>query len=388
MMLWIRRSLGWSGCEWLGVCSVLFVALALVHSDDLHQNWSRYHWEDQLFFDHNHTMIHSVRDCFVQPALWPGLYRPLTTNCYYYLGGWLFAQQIEIYHAINVGLYYGNALLVYWLVRALLARLYALLAALLFISRTAHVEVITNTVEFQILAATFFTLLALVTWAAALRQPTGRRFLVAYFLFFCALLSKEASATAVILLPLYAWFFASAWRWSYLVSPLLVGAGWLTLFATVQRLVNHDQATGFHFTITPALVLRNITAHLASFANWLAADPTNLVMPARVEAVANAAGGQALLLLLVVVTTALVVGKEHVPHLGWVFAWGGAFFLLAILPYSFFEDRLFMRYGYTSHIGLALVITAVMALALAGIKSFWLRLALLKRFAPQPQAPG
>lgn len=387
-MLWIRRALGSPGWEWLSVCSVLFVALALVHYDDLQQNWSRYHWEDQLFFDHNRAMIHSVRDCFIQPALWPGLYRPLTTNCYYYLGGWLFAQQIEIYHTINVALYYGNALLVYWLARALLARIYALLAAFLFVSRTAHVEVITNTVEFQILAATFFTLLALVVWAAALRQPTGWRFFVAYLLLFCALLSKEASVTAVILLPLYAWFFAPTWRWSYLVGPLLVGAGWLALFTTALHLVNHDQATGFHFTFTPALVLRNMTAHLWSFANWLAADPTNLVMPARVEAIANAAGGQALLLLLIVVTVALAVWKAHVPQVGSVFALGGAFFLLAILPYSFFEDRLFMRYGYTSHVGLALATTALMALAFAGIKAFWLRLALLKRFAPQPQAPG
>ncbi len=387
-MPWIRRGLGWPGSEWLCVGSVLFVALALVHYDDLQRHWSSYHWEDQLFFEHNRAMIHSVRDCFVQPALWPGLYRPLTTNCYYYLGGWLFAHQIELYHTINVGLYYANALLVYWLVRTLLARAYALLAALLFASRAAHVEVITNTVEFQILAATFFTLLALVIWAAALRQPTHWRFLVAYLLLFCALLSKEASATAVLLLPLYAWFFAPAWRWSYLVGPLLVGAGWLALFTTALRLVNHDQATGFYFTVTPTLVLRNMTAHLWSFANWLAADPTNPVMPVRVEAMANGAGGQALLLLLVVVTVAVVVFKAYVPQQVWAVALGGAFFLVAILPYSFFEDRLFMRYGYTSHVGLTLATTALVALALSGIKAFWTRIALSQRLASQAGTPG
>ena len=169
-MLWTRRSLAWPGCELLFVGSLLFVALLFAHSDDLRRDWSSLHWEDQRFFDHDRTTIHALRDCFVQPALWPGLYRPLTTNCYYYVGGWLFGHQIEVYHAINVLLYGLNALLLYGFVRHLVARPYALLAALLFVSRAAHVEVITNTVEFQVLLATFFALTALYLFAVALRQ--------------------------------------------------------------------------------------------------------------------------------------------------------------------------------------------------------------------------
>lgn len=182
MTLWTRRSLQWPGCELLFVGSVLFVALVLAHNGNLQRHWSTSHWEDQLFFDHNRATIHSLRDCFVQPALWPGLYRPLTTNCYYYVGGWLFAHRIEIYHTINLALYGLNGLLLYWFVRHPLARRYALLAAILFVSRAAHVEVITNTVEFQVLLATFFALAALLLFAVALRQKRPWLVSLAYLL--------------------------------------------------------------------------------------------------------------------------------------------------------------------------------------------------------------
>jgi hypothetical protein len=371
MMLWTRRGLAWPGCELLFVGSLLFVALLFAHSDDLRRHWSSLHWEDQLFFDHDRTTIHSLRDCFVQPALWPGLYRPLTTNCYYYVGGWLFGHQIEVYHAINVLLYGLNALLLYGFVRHLVARPYALVAALLFVSRAAHVEVITNTVEFQVLLATFFALTALYLFAVALRQKRPWLVGVVYFLALLALFSKEAAIAIVALLPLYGWLFARPWQWSYLVGPLLVGASWLVLFVTALHLVNQDQATGFHFTVSPNTVVRNMTAHLWSFSNYFVGDESDPVLPPLVQIVANSVAGQGLLLLLGIGTFLLLVGKNHILPLRHLVAFGGAFFLLTVLPYSFFDDRLFIRYGYFSHAGLSIATAAAVALAVAQVKSFW-----------------
>jgi 4-amino-4-deoxy-L-arabinose transferase-like glycosyltransferase len=388
MMLLIRRGLSRPSGELLFVCSVLFVVITVVHYDHIQQNWSRYHWEDPLFFEHNRQTIHTLGDCLTQPALWPGLYRPLTTNCYYYVGGWLFAHRIEIYHAINVLLYTLNALLFYWFVRPLVARPYTLLAAVLFASRAAHVEVVTNTVEFQVLAATFFSLLALLFFATALRQRRSWLLLLTYPLLGLALLSKEASIAVVFMLPLYAWLFVRPWQWSYLVGPLAVGAGWFILFATALHRVNHDQATGFHFTFTPALVIHNMTAYLWSFANSFAADAVDFVMPPWVQTMANTAVGQALLLAFIGVTLVLLLLKPWTPSVVHVFTLGGAFFLLAILPYSFFEDRLFMRYGYFSHTGLAVAAAALVLLALDRIKVLWTKIAVQKWFAPHPEASG
>jgi 4-amino-4-deoxy-L-arabinose transferase-like glycosyltransferase len=287
------------------------------------------------------------------------------------VGGWLFGHQIEVYHAINVLLYGLNALLLYGFVRHLVARPYALVAALLFVSRAAHVEVITNTVEFQVLLATFFALTALYLFAVALRQKRPWLVGVVYFLALLALFSKEAAIAIVALLPLYGWLFARPWQWSYLVGPLLVGASWLVLFVTALHLVNQDQATGFHFTVSPNTVVRNMTAHLWSFSNYFVGDESDPVLPPLVQIVANSVAGQGLLLLLGIGTFLLLVGKNHILPLRHLVAFGGAFFLLTVLPYSFFDDRLFIRYGYFSHAGLSIATAAAVALAVAQVKSFW-----------------
>lgn len=387
MMHWIRRGLAWPGGEIVFVCSVLFVVIAIVHYDRIQQNWSTVHWEDPLFFDHNRQAIHTLADCLTRPALWPGLYRPLTTNCYYYVGGRLFNHQIEIYHAINVGLYALNALLFYGFVRTLTARPYALLAALLFASRAAHGEVITNTAEFQVLAATAFTLLALLCFAV-LAPNRHERFFVAYPCLLLALLSKEASVAGVLMVPLYAWLFVHPWRWSYLLAPLAISAGWLAFVTKHLGTTEAVQSTGFHFTNAPSSVIRNMTAHLWSFTNQVATYETDVVMPPLLRAMAEGVAGQSLLFLLIGVTLVLLVLKAWVPRTVHLFTLGSGFFFLAILPYSFFADRLFMRYGYASHSGLALAAAALLALGVDGVKVLWTKLVARRWFVPHPESSG
>lgn len=387
MMYWIRRSLAWPGGELVFVCSVLFVVIAIVHYDRIQQNWSTVHWEDPLFFEHNRQTIHTLADCLTRPALWPGLYRPLTTNCYYYVGGRLFAHQIEIYHAINVGLYALNALLFYGFVRTLTARAYALLAVLLFASRAAHGEVIANTAEFQVLAATAFTLLALLCFAVLAPKRHGLLF-VAYPCLLLALLSKEASVAGVLMVPLYAWLFVRPWRWSYLLGPLAISAGWLAFVTKHLGTTAAVRSTGFHFTNAPPSIIRNMTAHLWSFTNQVASHETEVIMPPAVQTMAESMAGQSLLLLLVGVTLTLLVLKPRVSRTVHLFTLGSGFFCLAILPYSFFADRLFMRYGYASHSGLALATAALLVLGVDGVKVLWTKVVVRRWFVPHPESSG
>ncbi len=340
---------------------LLISLIIVVHGERIQQHWSTYHWEDQLFFDHDHRFIHRLDHCFTRPALWPGLYRPLTTNCYYLIGGWLFDHRIEIYHAINVTLYTLNALLFYWLARYLLAPGYALLAAALWVTRNAHAELITNSAEFQALAATSFALAALAIFAQAVGQQRQWAMALVYCFIVLALLSKEASVAIAVILPCHRWLFAHSLRWPHLVGPLAIAGGWLVTFLLFLRGVSDYQPTGFHYAIDPALVLHNMAAHFWSFFNLLVPRNGDVVMPQAVHALAASPGGQMVLLGLLGLTILLCVRQPRLSHELRVLLLGNLFFLLGVLPYSFFTDRLFMRYGYFSHLGLALASAAFIA---------------------------
>lgn len=359
--LLLRRTSRVSGWEFLLIGLLLSLIITVVHGERIQQNWSQYHWEDQLFFDHGHSFIHSLDHCFTRPALWPGLYRPLTTNCYYLLGGWLFDHQIEIYHAINIALYLLNGLLFYRLVCYLLAPLYALLAAGLWVSRHAHAELITNSAEFQVLAATSFALAALALFAHAVGRHQPLATMLVYGFMILALLSKEASVAVAAILPIHRWLFTHPFRWPYLIGPLVVAGGWLLAFLTVLRGISNHQATGFHYTVDPGMALYSMAIHFWSFFNLLTPRQGDVVLPAPVQAMAAAPSGQAIVLLIILVTALLLVARRHLTQEGRVLTLGHTFFLLGVLPYSFFTDRFFLRYGYFCHLGLALATAALAA---------------------------
>lgn len=364
----LRRTSGASGGEFLLIGLLLSLLITVVHGERIQQNWSQYHWEDQLFFDHDRTFIHQLDHCFTRPALWPGLYRPLTTNCYYLLGGWLFDHRIEIYHAINVTLYLLNGLLFYRLACYLLAPIYALLAAGLWVSRHAHAELITNSAEFQALAATSFALAALALFAHAVGQQQRWAGILVYGFILLALLSKEASVAVAAILPIHRWLFTHTFRWPYLVGPLAIAGGWLLAFLTVLRGVSNHQVTGFHYTVDPGLVLYSMAIHFWSFFNLLVPRHGDVVLPAPVQAMAAAPSGQVAVLLVLILTAILLVARRRVAQEGRVLALGHTFFLLGVLPYSFFTDRLFLRYGYFCHLGLALATAALAAWLVAYIQ--------------------
>ncbi len=357
--------------EWLIAGSLLLLVITLAHGSAVRANWSVLHWEDALFFEHVRDLLDKPWQCFTHPSLWPGLYRPITTNCYYTLGGIFFDHQIEFYHAINLLVYGLNALLLYGLARHVLAMPHALLAMALFASRSAHAEVVTNTVEFQILAATAFALLALLLFIHALQRQQWSLLAVVYAALILLFLSKEAAVATIALLPLYVWLFFRAIRWRYLLIAMGMVAGTVLLFLAALYSFVEGESTGFGFAATPATVLQNIATYFWSFSNWFAHDEQNLILPDRLAAMGASTAGQALFLLWLGLLLVLAIWKQRIGHAGRLVAFGGLCFLLMIAPYTILVDRLFMRYGYASHAGLALAAAALVAWSVAALRRIW-----------------
>lgn len=387
--------------RWLGQCLIpLFTvtvtggAFVAAHGQRIQQHWSVPHWEDQLFFQYVEERALTFSSCFTQPNLWPGLYRPLTTNCYYAVGGQLFGQQVELYQLINLVLYLLNALLAGWIVRQLVAWPYALLTTTIFVSRQAHAEVVSNTVEFQVLAAVCFALLALLFFVRAVNRQRWLLTLPSAGCLALALLSKEVTMTLVFLLLVYLWLFAPRFDWRYLLPPMAVVGLWLFAMTTyIRNAIVGDQPTGFQFTLAPEVILQNGAAHLWSFAYVTAGsadNTTNMVMPPRLLQIASSLWGQAALIGLGLSTVLLLMLKSKLGPPSRVLALGCAFFTLGVLPFLFFEGRLFMRYGYFAHAGLAIA-----AAGLAVRTPRWIRnqsllpeLVVEDRACSCPGAPG
>src|SRR5687768_17522827 len=104
---------------------------AAVHGERIVRQWSRPHWEDFRFFRHNRAHVHSLGDCFTSPPTWPGLYRPLSTSCYYYAGRRLFDDRIDVYHGVNGAVFLANAVLLFVVAGAALPGRWPLLAVVL-----------------------------------------------------------------------------------------------------------------------------------------------------------------------------------------------------------------------------------------------------------------
>src|SRR5262245_18149793 len=77
---------------------LILLAATAVHGHRVYRNFHRNHWEDWRFWRHSRTYIHDPLDCFTQPGVWPGLYRPLSTHCYYLLARPVFGNRVEGYH--------------------------------------------------------------------------------------------------------------------------------------------------------------------------------------------------------------------------------------------------------------------------------------------------
>lgn len=346
--------------------AVLVAAFALAHGGRVADNLHRLHWEDRSFFRHDAAHVHSVADAFTRPGLWPGLYRPLTTNLYYHLGGRLFAHRIEAYHAVNAALVLANGLLLFLLARRLVGA-WALAAGALFVSRESHVEVVTNTCEFQVLASVTCSLGAALLFARARRAPPGERApLVAAsaVAFAAALLCKESAVILPAVLLGYAWLFDDPRRAPAAVAPhAAVAVVWGALFVTVFRAVNERRPTGFGYRPTLDNALTSYAAHLLDFFNPVVLPLDDLAMPPRVIALASSGAAHAGLVALALAALSLAALRARLP--AWArepaaaLLFGLGWFAVATAPFAAFENRLYMRYSYFGHAGLALCAAAL-----------------------------
>jgi hypothetical protein len=345
--------------------ALLLVAagLALAHGPRVARNFSEQHWEDKLYFEHSRKTIGSWADCFTRPLVWPGQYRPLTTNCYYYAVDRYLGNRIQVYHAANLLLAAANGLLLFLVARRLLPGGWALAPPALFASRLAHVEVLTNTVEFQSLLSVFFSLLALRLFLLGRER---RRFGLAALAGAClalALLSKETAVVVPALLLVYGWLFDDRRGWPHYLAPAAVAVVWAALFVSVLRGIGGEPATGFVYTRSAAVVLRNYAAYLLDFSNALVAPLDDVVMSGRVARLAASPWARSLFALLVALAGLAGLLLRRLPHGCAAGArtglFGFAFFLIAAAPYVIFEDRLFMRYSYFAHAGLSLAAGAI-----------------------------
>src|SRR5271156_4802367 len=190
------------------LATVLCIAgLAAAHLSRIIENWHTTQWEDSLFFRYNDAHIYSLTDCFVKGGPWPGLYRPLSTNLYYYLGSRLLDNRVESYHVVNLVFVILNAVLLFRLAELLLGTWCAMIPAVLFASRIAMVEVVLNTCEFQGLSYTFFTIISVDLFVRSYRSDSAWPLTLSAFAFVLALFSKESAIVLPAVLVVYGWLF-------------------------------------------------------------------------------------------------------------------------------------------------------------------------------------
>ena len=338
-------------------------ALAVAHGPAAYRNLHRRHWEDRRFFVHNRENIASVGECFTKPSTWPGLYRPLTTNCYYLVGRELWDNRIEVYHAINLAVFAANGLLLLGLCRRWMPPPWSWLAPALFVSRLAHGQVVAYSSEFQALLSVFFALLAMRLFLSGRARERGWLEALSLVAFVLALLSKEAVVAWAALLCLHGWLFDRPSAWRRYLPPLAVAAAWVLLLTFVIRPVVTPEPTGFEYDFSTAMLGRTL-AYLLAFFNVLCWNlPADMTMAPGAEDLAGSLGAQLVFVALLVAEGAAVwwlrrrPAVETAPRLA---VFGLGWFLLAVAPFVVFRDRLFMRYGYFPHAGLAVGVSAAL----------------------------
>jgi hypothetical protein len=333
-------------------------AFAIAHGPRVKANYREFQWEDREFIQHNARAIQSLWNCFSKSSVWPGLYRPLTTNLYYFVGRQFFSNQIEVHHLINVAMYLANGFVLYLICLNLFPHPWAFLPPIIFVSRVSHVEVISNTCEFQSLLSIFFTLLALHLFIAS--QTRAKRLLemLSIVAFGLALLSKETAVVFLFLLPAYGWLFDRQFSWRRYLAPILASALSTMLFVVLLRHVVGHNRPPLAFDASLSNVVRNYSTYLLAFSNLLTYKLQSIVM---VPLVANLASTRLAQLCLSVLagTSAVFFLIHHRLRGAYIapartFVFGILVFVIGAAPYVILSGRLFMRYSYFGHAGLAI----------------------------------
>lgn len=347
----------------LVVCLVIALSIMMGHGARIASNFSQVHWEDALFQQHVQERVHSFADCFTE-HLWPGLYRPLTTSCYYWVMGRLTGGAIEFYHLVNLLFYALNGLLLFVLCQRLFAWPWTLAPIALFVSRCAHAEVVTNSVEFQVLISLFFLLLTLELMIRGASEGRIELQLLAGVMLILALFSKETAIVAPALLLLYAWLFHCPQLWRGVAALGAIVLVWAGLFVTLLRSLTAYAPTGFAYDFSPGALLFKYNVYLLGFANTLVAGEGNPVTSDLLLSTAGTPFALSCFTLLSLLTGALIVWSRQLNFWGAdqlrTLLFGLGFFAIATAPFVLLQDRLFLRYSYGGHAGLAIAVAVIL----------------------------
>ncbi len=353
--------------------AVVVACVALVHGSKIPRAYHLQHYETRAFIQYNDEHVESFSQCFTTPPYYPGLYRPVATTCYYYLGIKMFGNRVEPFKVVNVVFVVINAFLFFLVVRQFLAFGWSLVPVALFASRKAHIDVVVVSVEMQTLLSVFYSLLMLYLYIRARREGRELFLVFSYLCFVLALLSKETSVTMVALLFLYEWLFERDRDFRQCLTHLAIALVWAAFVIGVIRRVDDRRIITFNYSILPTDVLRNYLSYFLDFFNFLLPpiDNVDQSFGRRIEVASRSGIIQAALASVILAGAALIVRIRKVgarfsdvARLG---TFGFALFVVSMAPYAIVGERLLMRYSYVGHLGVALSLGAVVAAASSGI---------------------
>jgi hypothetical protein len=374
--------------------AIVAAAFLVAQGPRVVHNLPKWHWEDGRHFHHNRQQIHSIADCFLVPSAWEGgaeaTYRPLSANLYYLVGRSLFGNDIEVYHAIDALAHLANAILLFLLCRQLLPGAFALVPPVLFVTRFAHRQDFEYTSNFDTLSYAGLCLLGLLLFVIARRRERRFTEAVAAFAFALALLCKEAAVVWPAVLTTYGWLFDRPAAWRKYVAGWTLAALWIVCYREMVHLLYPPGTPGFALDFAPHHVLARYGAYLLAIFNVLvpAVDPEKAgwAIPPHLRAFAASTPLVVAMACLAAVEVALLVAARWRPHLvgpsARVIAFGLAWFFGGTAPFVVLADRLFIRYSYFGHAGLAIA-----AGGIASAVAQWIR-ARRVRTAHPPGALG
>ena len=340
---------------------ILLLVALVSHGQAIRDNLMRAHFEDELFFQYMERNIHSLDDCFKQRSYWPGLYRPISTNLYYYAGSIVFGRNLAKYHLFNLSLFLLSALLLVLLSVQFVGEYWAILPGIIWISRSANAEVISNTAEAQVLLSVLFSLAALKVFVDSTNRQSNVRRAVICSLLLLALLSKESAAIMPFIFLVYVVLFRRRPAWKLCLLSFGVVLVWALGFLFIVRALIAPEATGFRYSLSLESIVLHYVSYFCGFSNYLVNG--HIVMSPFVLQAGRTPLATCFWLGLLVGTVSIFAMADRIR--GSVMreikkvAFGFSIYLIAISPFVFFEGRFALRYCYFAHSGLALCCAVV-----------------------------
>jgi len=339
--------------------AVILAGTVAVQGPTIRKTFHQRFWEDGLFIEVARQYIHSFVNCFTAPSLHAGLYRPLSTHCYYYLTQNVLGLDVEYLKVISIAFYVANAFLFFLICKQLMGWKWALIPVVLCVTRRSDYDLVSLTVEYQTLLSVFYGLLAVYSFVRA-RSGGGRAWEYASYVFFVlSLFSKETALAMAGVVVVYGLLFDERGVYRPYAVYALISSLWTVLLFAVFRGLRDYEPTGFLYTFWPAEVARNYVGHALDFFNPLlpAMDKEGLPFGDRILSMSMSTIARALFAGLVAIEVVLVARSRSISgrygdSLRRI-AFGVAFFLLAMAPYAILKNRLYLRYSYVGHFGLA-----------------------------------